>query len=400
MRVDADPVEHAFMNFRDRDPHAIPLVGRKFRVRKRGHAPRPVSVIAAQPVPRIVDAAVLVLGRSYPCERVRIGTRRRLQGEPAAACLGQHPGERYMGERVIRISAADIGMHAGEPDLGNSFRTGFPGAGGNRLQPLVPQQGMESSALVVERKGVTGLANPSIELPVRQFERPQIAADAPRHFVDGEAVGGHRVPETEEGDVIDRALVLVVFGGDEEVAQLAKHPFDLKPRLELFGPMRAVGHRDLSIEFLFGLVTHQPLFAYQSVHHADGEGAAAEPEAEDIVALPRAVPFLAIFGFRGGGLERQIVEMRTIVAAGELVDIQHVALQAEAERAAQDRKRFERRGADAIVVKRDLLRTRQVKRFKNAPDVCPPDLAGGIAGAVREQDDPLVGHRKPAQARS
>jgi len=77
--------------------------------------------------------------------------------------------------------------------------------------------------------------------------------------------------------------------------------------------------------------------------------------------LPGAIPFPAIFGSRGGGLERQIVEMRTIVAAGELVDIEHVALQAKAESAAQDRKRLEGRGADAVVVKRDLLRTRQIQ---------------------------------------
>ena len=56
MRVDTDPLEHAFMDLRDRDLHAIPLVGGKFRVRKRGHAPWPVSVVTAQSVSRIVDA--------------------------------------------------------------------------------------------------------------------------------------------------------------------------------------------------------------------------------------------------------------------------------------------------------------------------------------------------------
>src|SRR6185436_6000887 len=177
---------------------------------------------------------------------------------------------------------------------------------------------MERGALIVEREGVAGLANHRIKLPVRQFERPQIAADAPRHFVDGKAVGGNGVPEAEESYVIDRTLSLVMFGGNEEVAQLSKHPFDLKPRFEFFGPMRPVGYRDLSIEFLFGLVIYQPLFAYQAVHHAYGEGAPAEPEGKNIVALVRAVFLLAIFRFRGGGFERQIVAMRTVVAAGKL----------------------------------------------------------------------------------
>ena len=107
--------------------------------------------------------------------------------------------------------------------------------------------------------------------------------------------------------MIDRALGLVVLGGDEQIAQLSKHPFDLKPRFEAFCPVCAVGRGDLSIEFLLGAVTHQPLFAYQSVHHAYGEGAPAEAKGKDVVALVGAVSLRAIFSLRGGGFERQIV---------------------------------------------------------------------------------------------
>ena len=105
--------------------------------------------------------------------------------------------------------------------------------------------------------------------------------------------------------------------------------------------MGAVGRGDLSIELLLGLVTHQPLLADQPVHHADGEGATAEPEGKDVVAPVGAVFLVAIFCFGGGGFERQIVEMRAIVAAGKLVDIQYVPLQAKAEGAAQDREGLE-----------------------------------------------------------
>lgn len=85
-------------------------------------------------------------------------------------------------------------------------------------------------------------------------------------------------------------------------------------------------------------VTNQPLLAYQSVHDAYGERAPAKSESEDIVALVGAVYLLAVLLFRGGGFERQIVEMRAIIPAGKLVDIEHVSLQAKAEGAAEDRK--------------------------------------------------------------
>ena len=62
-----------------------------------------------------------------------------------------------MGERVVRISAADIGMHTGEPDLRDPLRIGAPGAGSDGFRALIPQQRMECGALIVEREGVAGL---------------------------------------------------------------------------------------------------------------------------------------------------------------------------------------------------------------------------------------------------
>src|SRR3954465_13975856 len=105
--------------------------------------------------------------------------------------------------------------------------------------------------------------------------------------------------------------------------------------------MGAVRPGDLSIELLLGLLTPQPLFADQPVDHADGEGATAEPEGKDVVAQVGAVFLLAIFRFGGGGFESQIVKMRAIVAAGKLVDVQHIPFQAEAEGAAENRERLE-----------------------------------------------------------
>src|SRR3954447_12948515 len=251
---------------------------------------------------------------------------------------------------------------------------------------------MERGPLIVERERMTGFANQRIELPVRQFERPEKPADTPRHFVDGQSVGGHRIPEAEESDVVDRALGLVMLCRDEQIAQLAKRPLDLKSRFEAFRPVCTVSDGDLLIELFLGAVTDQPLFADQPVHDTDGEGAAAEPEGEDVVALPGAAFLVAMLCFGGGRFQRLIVEMRAIIAARKLVDIEHVPLQTEAEGTAQDRERLEGRGADAVVIECDLLRTCKVQRFEYAPDIGAPDLAGGIAGAVREQDDPLVCH--------
>src|SRR5205085_4044694 len=98
MRIDGDPLEHALVDFRYRDLHAIAFVVRISRVRQRGYAPWSVTVVAAQPVAGIVDAAVLVLGRSGASEGVGIRPGGFLQGEATASCFGQHPGERHMGE--------------------------------------------------------------------------------------------------------------------------------------------------------------------------------------------------------------------------------------------------------------------------------------------------------------
>src|ERR1700730_3837173 len=82
-----------------------------------------------------------------------------------------------------------------------------------------------------------------------------------------------------------------------------------------------------------------------------------------------------------------IVGLILVVAAGEFVDVDDVPLQAEAERAAENRPRLERRGADAVVVECNLVISRPVQRLEGAPDVVAPDLRRGIARAVRQQNN-------------
>src|SRR4030095_3081907 len=90
MRVDGDPSEHALVDLRRRDLHAVALVVRISCIGQRRYAPWSVTVVAAQPVSRIIDPAVLVLGRPDTFEGVGIRARSFLQGETATLCFGQN----------------------------------------------------------------------------------------------------------------------------------------------------------------------------------------------------------------------------------------------------------------------------------------------------------------------
>src|SRR4030081_133320 len=88
----------------------------------------------------------------------------------------------------------------------------------------------------------------------------------------------------------------------------------------------AIGRTRQTVEFGFTVSLDEALAVDHSHYDPDREGAAAEAEAEQLVVLI------------------------AIIAAGEFVERDDVAPQAETERAAEDRHRLERRGADAVVV--------------------------------------------------
>jgi len=139
----------------------------------------------------------------------------------------------------------------------------------------------------------------------------------------------------------------------------------------------------LLIELRLSVGTHEALFEHQPGQHADGKGAAAEAEAENLVVFgDDAVLLILGLGF--------------VVPAKEFVDAQNIALEAEPERAAKDGGRLERRRADAVIIDRDLVGLGQVDGFERAPDIGSPNLGGGIARSVRQQDDPLWHGAPPA----
>jgi len=134
-------------------------------------------------------------------------------------------------------------------------------------------------------------------------------------------------------------------------------------RVVALAAILSVGGDRLFVELGFIVSGHQALIEDQADDHADREGATTEAEAIDIVGLI------------------------LVVAAGEFVDVDHVPLQAEAERTTKNRPRLERRGAYAVVVECDLVISRQVQRPEGAPDICAPHLRRGIACAVGKQNN-------------
>ena len=81
---------------------------------------------------------------------------------------------------------------------------------------------------------------------------------------------------------------------------------------------------------------------------------------------------------------------RLIISAAETVDIDHIALQAEAKHAAENGKRLERRRAYAVIVVSDLAGgIAQIEYLKQPPDIGLENLRRTVAGAVGQQDDIL-----------
>ena len=106
-------------------------------------------------------------------------------------------------------------MHAREPDLADllildeSLRFGIERHW--RRGTFVPQFGMEGGALLVERERLTGAGYAgAIERMIRQFERQYPFADAARHLVERQTVGGDGVPHPEETDAPEPAVISLV----------------------------------------------------------------------------------------------------------------------------------------------------------------------------------------------
>jgi hypothetical protein len=94
---------------------------------------------------------------------------------------------------------------------------------------------------------------------------------------------------------------------------------------------------------------------------ADRERAPAESEGEDPVAAP-------------------------VVPAREVIEVEHVTLEAEPQHASDDGEGLERRRADAVAVVRDLLlRIAQIQRAVQSPHIGLEQLGGAVSGTIGQQ---------------
>ena len=127
--------------------------------------------------------------------------------------LLHHPEERDVAEALVGIAAADVGMHAGEPDLLEA-----PGVDPARLLlslrrldraflvHLVPRQRVEGIALIVDGEGVAGAANAVGKRIIGHAQRDEPFVDSLGDLRDRAAIGRHRVPNADELD--DRVEVV------------------------------------------------------------------------------------------------------------------------------------------------------------------------------------------------
>src|SRR5450830_1309942 len=148
MRVVLDARQHAIVNSWD---HRTALARQK-TLAERGDVARTISVVTAQTSARIVNTAVFVLRRLRVAKSLRASFRQRLERKAGSGRFRHDPDQRNLGQRVVGIAAADIGMHAGKPDLADSLIGEVALAVGagleRRFVALVPQCRMESRTLV------------------------------------------------------------------------------------------------------------------------------------------------------------------------------------------------------------------------------------------------------------
>jgi hypothetical protein len=74
----------------------------------------------------------------------------------------QYPQQRNISQAVVGITAADIGVHSGKPNLANTVR----GAITCEFLALIPHERVEGRALVIKSKCVMGSLDLLAELEI------------------------------------------------------------------------------------------------------------------------------------------------------------------------------------------------------------------------------------------
>ena len=129
----------------------------------------------------------------------------------------------------------------------------------------------------------------------------------------------------------------------------------------------AIGGDCVPLQVRFGLERDESFGMHEAGEHADREGAAAESEHPDAVVSCR------------------VLLVSPVVVAQKFVEIEHVALDADAEREADECEGSVMLDvSDTIAEDRDLLAVAQVEGLIKTPHIGLERLRCAVAGPVRE----------------
>ena len=249
-------------------------------------------------------------------------------------------------------------MDAGEPDLADPFvldarlvRIELPGR-----EPVRSRAADETWCVLRPAPGPGRRASPANGRACAWSSIGHIhLLNAAGHFVDRHAVGGNRVPDPDEVNFFDRAIVgRVVILRQTDIADRAEEILDVPESVIPLAPILPVGGVSFLVEFRFALGRHQALIEHETYDDADRKGTPAETKSVDVIVRVAKI------------------------AAGKFVNFDYVAFQAITECAAENGQRLERRGADAVVIERDLVGAGEIKRLEGSPDVGAPHLRRGL----------------------
>src|SRR5262249_2900450 len=187
MRLRRYSFECTLVDFRNRDLDLIVAAPGEAHMAEVVNFPRPIPVVACESVTRVVEAPIFVAGRLELCHCIGIRRGTGLVSEAAVLCLGHDPTYRDVGERVVGITTADVGMNARKPDLAYAFLLGLIASvrilSGPSLTPFIPQDRMKCRAFVIERQCMASALNLIAQPTLGKFQRPYPLADPPRHLV-------------------------------------------------------------------------------------------------------------------------------------------------------------------------------------------------------------------------
>ena len=95
--------------------------------------------------------------------------------------LGDHPGEGNVGDAGVAVAAADVGVHAGEPALGELFEGVVGGVAG-----FLPDGGGVGFAVLVEGEGLEGVLDVGGDFGVGKGEFFPVAAEVAAEFEEAD----------------------------------------------------------------------------------------------------------------------------------------------------------------------------------------------------------------------